>query len=418
VNSLHSRVIYLDEDRLPIKNSFISFQQKSGNFSDTYERSDPIPEGTKYIRHQFLAKMNPKTTSHFLIDDVKITQVYPDKPLKNNFEIFGNSYTEPNYNVTVDYRDVQVNIKKGNALGPVVLKTLPLDISSDVVYKYILRIEANNTNSLSSAVVYSTQDVQKSSKYGVEDGVMIMDDQSHISAKVDLLKTADYRVAMLVKTCETCSSSMTIRAGDTTKQFMLGDTKTELKWLYFDAALRSGTTELTIYSEGDTEIDKLILYSDSKDQNINNLFSETESSYSAEILKHNTINPMKQEIEINATKPFIIRLQQPYHPLWTAYVNGEEHDPVPIYFDNSQYPTQNIVSTNYPAINGFLIEDTGKMLVTIEYKALKWLYAGVIISIVAFSALLICLIWQRRQITFKLLKRVADGYILFPRGTK
>ena len=406
VDSLHSRITYFDEDRFPIENSFISFKQKNGIFSDTYTRNVPIPEGAKYFTHQFLAKTNPTTPSHFLIDDVKFTQVYPDIPLKNSFEIFKNPSSDQNHNVMIDEKTVQVNIRKANTSDWIILKTLPIDVSNNALYKFRITIESHNTNSMYSKINYLTQDTEKSSKYGVQDGVVLLSPRSEISTNVDILKTAEYRVATRVKTCEECSS-ITIGIGDTIKQFSLENNKTELKWLYFNSILQKGNTDVTISSNGETELDKLIIYSDSTNQDIDTLFSGNENTPSASLLKETIIDPMKHKLEINSTKPFIIRFLELYHPLWKAKVNGKEYDPIPIYFENSQVRSQNIISTNYPAINGFIINETGKMTVTLEYEPLGWFYLGASISSFALLLLLAYLIWQRKHIALELLKNVA-----------
>ena len=415
VESLHSRITYFDEDRFPIENSFISFKQKNGSFTDTYTRNAPIPEGGKYFKHLFLVKTNPITPSSFLIDDVKFTQVYPDMPQKDSFEMFKNPYSDQNHNVLIDEKTVQVNIKKGKTSDWVVLKTLPFDVSNNALYEYRITIESNNTNSIYSKINYLTQDIEKSSNYGVQDGVILLSPRSGISTNMDVLKTAEYRIATLVKTCEECSN-LTIGIGESIQQFSLENNKTEFKWLYFNSILRKGNTELTISSNGETEIDKLIIYSDSTNQDLDTLFSRKENTPSASLLKDNIINPMKHELEINSTKPFIIRFLEPYHPLWSAKINGKEYDPVPIYYENSQVRSQNIISTNYPAINGFIINETGKILITLEYEPLNWFYLGAILSFFAFVFPLAYLIWQRKQIALELLKNVAiKTSLIFPR---
>ena len=66
--------------------------------------------------------------------------------------------------------------------------------------------------------------------------------------------------------------------------------------------------------------------------------------------------------------------------------------------------SQSIVGTNYPAINGFIIDQTGELNLTIEYKPLKWLLVGVVISSLAFTILLGYLLWERREKIGSLLK--------------
>jgi hypothetical protein len=398
VNSLHSKMIYYDKNKLPITSSMIFFKQKDGNFSDTSLRSESIPEGTNYIRHQFVVKTNPDMPSYFLFDDVKITQVYSDKPLKNDFSIFGNSYVENDHDVLIHESDIQVNIKKGNETDPIILKSSPIDVGESVSYKYKFDIETSNTNSVSSRIDYSVEDVEKSSRYGVQDGVLILSPNSQISTNMDILKTSNYTVAARVKTCDECSS-MVIKVGDTmNKELSLQNNKTEFRWLYLTTPLESGNTDLTIYSNGETELDKLVVYSGAKEDSIETLFSQVNVPSSAVKLNHKKINPMKYEIEIDSPSPFILRFIEPYNPMWTTTFDGKEYHPIPVYFENTPVWAQNMVSTNYPAINGFIINGTGKMFMTIEYKTIEWLYLGAAISSIALILSLSYLILQRKKI--------------------
>ena len=158
---------------------------------------------------------------------------------------------------------------------------------------------------------------------------------------------------------------------------------------------------MTIYSpNAEVELDKLIVYSGTKEENVENLFSQASipDRSSAITLNQTKINPMKYQVEVNSTRPFILRLMEPYNPMWGTSLNGKEYHPIPVYYDNTQVVSQNIVSLNYPAINGFIINETGNMSMTIEYKTIEWLYLGVIISSIAFILSLTYLILQRKKL--------------------
>ena len=321
-----------------------------------------------------------------------------DKSLKNDFSIFGNSNVEKYHDVVVHDKDVQVNFKRGNATNPIIFKSSPIDVSTGVSYNYKLEIETNNISSLSSRIDYLVEDVEKSSRYGVQDGVLILGPNSQISTTMDVLKASNYTIAARVNTCEECTL-MAIKVGDNTyKQLSLQNNDTEFKWLYFTTALEAGNTDLTIYSNDETELDKLIVYSGTKEETIENLFSQVNGPPASTIALNQTkLTPMKYEIEVNSTSPFILRLMEPYNPMWMTNINGKEYHSLPIYFENSQVVSQNIVPMNYPAINGFIINETGKMSLTIEYNTIEWLYLGVAISSIAFILSLSYLILQRKQ---------------------
>jgi hypothetical protein len=386
-NSIHSKMIYYDSYKSPIQSSFMYFNQKNGDsFSDMQKKSDLIPEGTRYIKHQFLATANTDEVSYFLLDNIKIDQVHPDKTHKNTFEIFGNSYSASDHKTVLGGQDVQVNIDKGDSTRFISLKTLPIEVGRDVMYQYKINIEGRNINSLSSRVLYSINDVEKSSKYGVEEGILILDPGSRLYTELDLPQTSNYTIATKVRTCEKCSS-LGFKIGDTTRELSLQNNKPEFKWLYFNASLVAGKADFEIHSNSETELDKLIISSDTKNASVNGLFSPDQTpSSSSTIIKNKEVNPRKHMIDAESDTPFILRFMEPYNPLWKAYINGKEYSPIPVYFESarvsSKYYFPNIISSNYPAINGFLVDQTGKLPITIEYKPLKWLYVGAAASII------------------------------------
>jgi hypothetical protein len=395
VNSLHSKAIYYDSNGNEIDANYIFFDT-GDKFKNTYSKNAILPQGTKYISIQILAKANSKGAGSYLIDDVKIAQVYPDKSFKNNFEIFGNSYIDGKQNVTINEDSLTVNLKQGNITDWNVVQTKPIKISSDLPYKYKIIVEANNSNSLNSKAFYLTQNVEDSSKNGVQDGLLILKPRSEISTNVDLLKESKYTIATKVKTCEQCSS-LIIKIGDTYKLLSLRNDKTDVKWLYFTMNLPAGKTDLRIYSNGETEFDKLIIYSDSyENESLDKLFIQKGEVYHTTLLDYNKINPTHYEVKIDTLKPFILKFSEPYHPLWRIYLNGKEYKPIQLYFEDAKRPQGN-VATNYPAINGFIIDQTGRLDLTIEYKPLKWFLLGAIVSIMTFTISLGYLIWERRR---------------------
>ena len=118
---------------------------------------------------------------------------------------------------------------------------------------------------------------------------------------------------------------------------------------------------------------------------------------------------MKHKLEINSTKPFIIRFLESYHPLWKAKVNGKEYDPIPIYYENSQVRSQNIISTNYPGINGFIINETGKMTVTLENQPLGWvLHPGASFSSFALVLRRSLLNMAKKAYSFRITKKCSN----------
>jgi hypothetical protein len=90
--------------------------------------------------------------------------------------------------------------------------------------------------------------------------------------------------------------------------------------------------------------------------------------FSTEWLDSQKINPIKYVVKVNATEPFLLAFAEVYDPLWIAHVNGERIEPIPL----------------YSVINGFWINQTGLLNITIEYEPQRWFFYGSIISLSTF----------------------------------
>ena len=100
------------------------------------------------------------------------------------------------------------------------------------------------------------------------------------------------------------------------------------------------------------------------------IFPNTTQNQPATILNYQRENPTKITAKINATQPFILAISEALDTQWTAYVNGKPHKP----------------TTLYLCINGFYINQTGPLEITIEYEPQKWFYIGSIISLTTLTA--------------------------------
>ena len=92
----------------------------------------------------------------------------------------------------------------------------------------------------------------------------------------------------------------------------------------------------------------------------------------ATILYYQKINPTKISVKINASKPFILAINEAYDPNWIAYLNGTTIHSISI----------------FSVMNGFYINQTGYLEITIEYEPQRWFNLGCIISL---TTLLACL---------------------------
>jgi hypothetical protein len=120
------------------------------------------------------------------------------------------------------------------------------------------------------------------------------------------------------------------------------------------------------YSSLSHYLDTIWIYSVNSSQSnetVEDLFKVEEKT--VEVLSYTKINPTLWKTKINASKPFMLSFAESYDPLWTAYVDGSEYQPVPL----------------YSVINGFWIDKTGDLEIVIKYKPQDWFEIGLLISI-------------------------------------
>jgi len=87
-------------------------------------------------------------------------------------------------------------------------------------------------------------------------------------------------------------------------------------------------------------------------------------------LTYQKTNPTLWKVESNSQEPFILSFNENYDSLWSAYVNGERITSFPL----------------YGMVNGFWINRTGQLEITIEYEPQRWFFYGSIISATTFLA--------------------------------
>ncbi|MCD6457788.1 MAG: LamG domain-containing protein, partial [Thermoproteales archaeon] len=93
----------------------------------------------------------------------------------------------------------------------------------------------------------------------------------------------------------------------------------------------------------------------------------------AKIIEYVKINPTLWKVKVNATKPFFLTFAETYDPMWEArvYKDGELIEIV------SPVPT-------YGVINGFWINQTGKLEIVLRYIPQDWFENGLTISLTTF----------------------------------
>lgn len=151
--------------------------------------------------------------------------------------------------------------------------------------------------------------------------------------------------------------------------------------------LREGKYKLKITPVSkDAILDVVWLYSTDNNETLEDIFNVNETP--ATVQNYTKINPTLWKVKVNATKPFFLTFAEAYDPLWEArvYKDGklvEKVKPVPV----------------YGVINGFWINQTGELEITLRYTPQDWFERGLIISLTTFvlSIFYIFYDWRREK---------------------
>jgi hypothetical protein len=143
-------------------------------------------------------------------------------------------------------------------------------------------------------------------------------------------------------------------------------------------------------SSGDhSDLDVVWLYStQSSNETLEDVFATGKAS--AEVMSYQKIDSTKYVVTVNASAPFMLSFGEAYDPLWTAQVNGKRIAPVSL----------------FSVVNGFWVDQTGVLDITIEYSPQEWFYYG---SAVSVTALVICAVylvygWVKNKSVWKKIK--------------
>jgi hypothetical protein len=82
-------------------------------------------------------------------------------------------------------------------------------------------------------------------------------------------------------------------------------------------------------------------------------------------LSYEMLNPTEYKVLIKTEIPFILCFSESFHPLWKAYVSGEEFESI----------------LSYSMMNAFFIDQIGSLEITISFIGQRYVYTGAIISV-------------------------------------
>jgi hypothetical protein len=238
-------------------------------------------------------------------------------------------------------------------------------VNEDLPYTISFTIKGSQINELNSTLRFSKPVLKPNNAYSLQtDEFLQLDAQSSISSEITILKPSLYTVGINAKTCAGCTY-MTVKIGEEYKNFDLSNIQNEWKWFYMAANLNKGAVSFSIFTDNITEIDKVIIFSDSvPNETVDDLFKLDEYQHS---ISRSRSGFATYAIKADVTKPFMLTFSPPYPQLWTATVNGKQYEPV--WLDNN--------------LIGYSVAEVGIINATINPQPLQTLGISSIVTILA-----------------------------------
>jgi hypothetical protein len=514
VKQLHSKVAYYDSNKEHIQNlenlkeaNQIVFPGTDGTFSRSYKLNPSIPIGTKYIQLQMFVSPIFKTASSYLVDNLKIEEIVPELALfDNDFASFdalngslsqnGRQVTETvnrindsrkestlvaaeNDDIVVSNNSLRVSlgdnekggwipnidnqgedIDKRNNTDYSITQTKPISVKPGSTYNYTISIEGKNLDHLAAIArfINGSNVLENSTRYGPNassGSVLSLSPGSEVYTNVDILKPADYSVALRASMCKGCSfikftiedkhndriiktESISLKQ-DSTKN----KNNTQLNWIWSNNStwLNQGKYEVRIYSDSRIDLDSMIIFpiaekNDTRKNNNDDLSSAAKAYDNGALSWQNlqgifydksqgilhdktqdasissqsssppstsiTIGPAAHIAEykkINPTK-HQLKIENATEPYMVSF--AESYDPLWVAYasDAAEGDSNKVFNVSsiplYSIINGFYINKTGDYTLTIEYQPQKWFMEGSTVSVAAAFLSLSFLIVRRR----------------------
>jgi hypothetical protein len=150
-----------------------------------------------------------------------------------------------------------------------------------------------------------------------------------------------------------------------------------------------GEHTIGIAASGKVVVDKLAAYLPENDtQSLEEIFKPSPAPAT---IQFQEINPCTYIAHVTATKPFFLTFSESYHPMWKAYVDGQEISPV---------------ATNF-VVNGYYINKTGSFDLTIYFTGQTYAEAGLAISCI--TAAIIAVVVFVKYGPYQKLKHMLHG---------
>ena len=174
--------------------------------------------------------------------------------------------------------------------------------------------------------------------------------------------------------------TVTLQVNKFTNSTYCFDLEQDYEWRYFGPIkLDEGLHNIIVHAIGKIEFDQVVVYSLNEGEeslSLDELFTP-ESAKQAPKITYNQINPCKYTVHVEKnTEPFLLIFSESYHPMWKAYVDGEEISSIPA----------------YSIVNGFYINKKGSFDITIYFTGQTYADYGLKISLTTLVIVVVTLI--------------------------
>jgi glycosyltransferase involved in cell wall biosynthesis len=187
------------------------------------------------------------------------------------------------------------------------------------------------------------------------------------TTRLSILKDGNYRCFIRANSTSE-NGKIYLKLGGKTSEIQLSNNSSKYQWLDMGIFhLNAGEQELNIGTLGKVGIGQIFLYSLSENESsdLSELFVDEAE---AKIIEYEMVNPCTYKLRVNASQPFLLMFSESYNPLWKALVEGEEISPIQA----------------YSIVNGFFVNKTGNLAITIYFTGQTYVDVGLKISLASF----------------------------------
>jgi hypothetical protein len=245
VNQLHPKIVFFDEDRKQMTSlekeplEEIIYPGLDGNFNKSYMGSPLLPLGTKYMKIQVLTRPNLGTDSAFQIDDIQVKDVTPESmsQYEADFKLAGFDQSRDLEHMRQFQKNASYSMfnglsslafnqsNKNNDTAVMIHRTKPIPVMENGVYNFTVNVgpsdvplhgpRLNQQYPLALGLVANFANgsdvVETTDKFGANAGagsVLSLDPQSEVYADLDVLKSANYNIALRLGTDDNSSATI------------------------------------------------------------------------------------------------------------------------------------------------------------------------------------------------------------------